>query len=357
VFLEGSCKGFAPPGQRCFALDIDPLGEEYCVIFTPRKMSTNLLIKPIYYGTYKITDGIVVFRHDDASTDSWALYALPIYLKYGIAATFFTNTRDVIDNGQQAVDYAKLLILNGMEVASHFSRHCDLNHYDPSNPYNNTVGQPMPESELRRFLQEAVDDITSWGGARNGKVESNVTPWQEWNNLAQQVIPQYHTSSSHTSSGPMSYPPADYMDCTSFIVENTTTVAQVQAVIQDCIDNRKFVQLMFHYIEHDDGTKTQGSGQYTWLDSQLEQLCAWCAQQRSAGKKIIFPQMRDATRYMQGLRDYGYSVAAIWIELGLLRPRVFPFIRIAFHVYNSTGEEILLSSVFSFRRSGKATRK
>jgi hypothetical protein len=281
------------------------------------------------------------------------LYALPIYLKYGIAATFFTNTRDVIDNGQQAVDYAKLLILNGMEVASHFSRHYSLNGTGTIPP-----GPPMTESELRLTLQEAVDDITSWGGARNGMVESVVTPGQEWNNLAAQVIPEYHTSSSNGDpahggcpNGTMAYPPLDYMQCQSVVVEAGTSVADVKAIVQDCITNRKFVQLMFHYIEHDDGTKTQGSYQFNWLDSQLEELCAWCDQQRSANyRKIIFPQMRDAVRYMKGQRDYDYLAAArISIELGLIR--VFPFIQIAFHVYNSAGEELLFSSVFSFGRS------
>ena len=306
-----------------------------------------MLVKPTYFGTYKNTQGIVVFRHDDWDVKGWALYALPVYKKYGIAATFFMNTRVVIDIGQLAVDYAKELIKGRMEVASHFSRHFDLNFYDPSHVLNQApLPFPMPEEELRLLLQEAVCDITDWGGARNGMVESNVTPWQKWNSLAQQVIPEYHTSSSHESSGPMPYHPLpDLMDCKSFIIYDVTPVSEVQATVQDCIANGKFVQLMFHNIEHNDGTKTQGSFPGAWLDTQLEDLCKWCDQQRRANPaKIIFPQMRDATRYMKSQGDYDYRVAKFSIEVAF--SFVFPFVHVAPRVYNAAGEEILFSSVF-----------
>jgi hypothetical protein len=105
----------------------------------------------------------------------------------------------------------------------------------------------------------------------------------------------------------MHYPPTDYMDCTAYVVENATTVRQVQAVIQDCMANRKFVQLMFHLIEHNDGGQTLATSQYSWLDTQLEELCAWCEERRKEEPtRIIFPQMRDATRYMRGLGDYDH---------------------------------------------------
>jgi hypothetical protein len=265
------------------------------------------------------------------------LYALPHHKDHGIAATFFTNTREVIESNERSVIYVKQLIQNGMEVASHFSRHHSLTG-------DNHPGHVMSEPELRLLLEQAISDISAWGGARNGLVESNTTPWQEWNDLAQRVIPEYHTSSSHRSAGPMSYPPADYMDCTSYVIERTTTVEQVEAIVQDCMENRKFVQLMFHVIEHNDARKTQANGQYAWLDTQLEELCAWCEQKRrQEPSRIIFPQMRDAVRYMKGQGDYDYRVAKISVEIALSSG--FPFLSVRIHSCTVNGEEILLSSI------------
>lgn len=155
--------------------------------------------------------------------------------KYGLPATFYIITGNVGDNLFMTTTMIQTLKDGGNEIASHTVTH-------PHLP-NLTVAQ------IDQELGNAQTQLRTWFGTP-GVAENFATPYGDYNSTVMTEIKRYYRSHRSVEEGYNSKGTFDAYDIKSYLITNTTTLADVNGWIQHAKDTNTWLVLTYHVVDN-----------------------------------------------------------------------------------------------------------
>jgi peptidoglycan/xylan/chitin deacetylase (PgdA/CDA1 family) len=245
------------------------------VITVPTTPPTNTSLSP---------SGRVSFTFDDGLSSTYT-NAAPILAKYGLSATDYVITGCIgmttapntchanTDTTYMSWDQVASLQNSGWEIGSHTETHPYLATSDA------TDGQPnvLTPAQVTQELVQSKADLAAHGI----NATDFSTPYGDYNNAVLAQVAKYYASQrgfadqNNNDWGSTN----DYI-INDYQVEGTTTVAQVEAKIDDAIANHRWLVLTFHNILPNPSTNPDD---YEWGTTQLDQLAAYAQAKQTAG--------------------------------------------------------------------------
>ena len=226
----------------------------------------------------------VSFTFDDSLASTYT-NAMPTLAKYGLTGTDYVITDCVgmitapntchanTDTTYMSWDQVEGLQNAGWEIGSHTATHPYLATSDA------TDGQPnvlTPDQVTQELVQSKADLAAHGINATDFS-----TPYGDYNNAVLAQVAKYYASQRGFADQNNNDWPAynDYI-INDYQVEGTTTVAQVEAKIDDAIANNRWLVLTMHNILPNASTNPDD---YEWSTAQLDQIAAYVKAKQDAG--------------------------------------------------------------------------
>ncbi len=245
------------------------------VTTTPTTPPTNTSLSP---------SAKVSFTFDDGLSSTYT-NAMPTLSKYGLTGTEYVITgcvgmttapntcRANTDTTYMSWDQIATMQNNGWEIGSHTVTHPYLATKDA------TDGQPnvLTAAQVTQELTQSKTDLAAHGI----NATDFSTPYGDYNNAVLAQIAKYYASQRGFADQNNNDWPAynDYI-INDYQVEGTTTVAQVEAKIDDAIANNRWLVLTMHNIKANPSTNPDD---YEWGTAQLDQVAAYVKAKQDAG--------------------------------------------------------------------------
>jgi len=244
------------------------------VITVPTTPPTNTSLSPSARISFTFDDGL----------SSTFTNAMPILSKYGLTATDYVITGCIgmtttpnnchanTDTTYMSWDQVAMLQNDGWEIGSHTVTHPYLATSDASD------GQPnvLTASQVTQELTQSKADLAAHGI----NATDFSSPYGDYNNAVLAQIAKYYASQrgfADQNNNDWGYT-NDYI-VNDYQVEGTTTVAQVEAKIDDAIANNRWLVLTFHNILPNPSTNPDD---YEWGTTQLDQVAAYVKAKQDA---------------------------------------------------------------------------
>jgi peptidoglycan/xylan/chitin deacetylase (PgdA/CDA1 family) len=244
-------------------------------ITTPTTPPTNTSLSP----AAKIS-----FTFDDSLASTYT-NVLPTLNKYGLTGTDYVITGCVgmitapntchanPDTTYMSWNQIETLQNDGWEIGSHTVTHPYLATSDA------TDGQPnvLTAAQVTQELVQSKADLAAHGI----NATDFATPYGDYNNAVLTQIAKYYASQRGFADQNNNDWPAynDYI-INDYHVEGATTVAQVEAKINDAIANNRWLVLTMHNILPAPSTNPDD---YEWGTAQLDQVAAYVKAKQDAG--------------------------------------------------------------------------
>jgi peptidoglycan/xylan/chitin deacetylase (PgdA/CDA1 family) len=244
-------------------------------ITSPTTPPTNTSLSPAAKVSFTFDDGL-------ASTYT---NVQPILAKYGLTGTDYVITGCVgmttvpntchanTDTPYMSWNQVETLQNDGWEIGSHTVTHPYLATSDA------TDGQPnvLTPAQVTQELVQSKADLAAHGI----NATDFSTPYGDYNNAVLAQIAKYYASQRGFADQNNNDWPAfnDYI-INDYQVEGTTTVAQVEAKIDDAIANHRWLVLTMHNILPKPSTNPDD---YEWGTTQLDQVAAYVKAKQDAG--------------------------------------------------------------------------
>ncbi|HET7060395.1 MAG TPA: polysaccharide deacetylase family protein [Candidatus Saccharimonadales bacterium] len=254
----------------------NPVVDPNPAITVPTTAPTNTSLSPT---------GRVSFTFDDGLASTYT-NALPILSSYGLTGTDYviTGCVDMVtapntchantDTTYMSWQQIEQLQNAGWEIGSHTVTHPYLATSDA------TDGQPnvLTPAQVTQELTQSRADL-----AAHGINATDIsTPYGDYNNATLAEIAKYYATQrgfADQNNNDWGYT-NDYI-VNDFQVEGTTTVAQVEAKIDDAIANNRWLVLTFHNIMPNPSTNPDD---YEWGTAQLDQVAAYVKAKQDASQ-------------------------------------------------------------------------
>jgi peptidoglycan/xylan/chitin deacetylase (PgdA/CDA1 family) len=235
-------------------------------------------------GTSLTASPKISFTFDDSLASTYT-NVLPILSKYGLTGTDYAITGCIgmitvpntchanTDTPYMSWTQLETLQNDGWEIGSHTVTHPYLATSDA------TDGQPnvLTAAQVTQELTQSKADLAAHGI----NATDFSTPYGDYNNAVLAQIAKYYASQRGFADQNNNDWPAynDYI-INDYQVEGTTTVAQVEAKIDDAIANNRWLVLTMHNILPKPSTNPDD---YEWGTTQLDQVAAYVKAKQDAG--------------------------------------------------------------------------
>jgi peptidoglycan/xylan/chitin deacetylase (PgdA/CDA1 family) len=245
------------------------------VITTPTTPPTNTNLSPA---------AKVSFTFDDSLASTYT-NVQPILAKYGLTGTDYVITGCVgmttapntchanTDTTYMSWTQVETLQNDGWEIGSHTVTHPYLATSDA------TDGQPnvLTAAQVTQELTQSKADLSAHGI----NATDFSTPYGDYNNAVLAQISKYYASQrGFADQNNNDWPSFNDYIINDYHVEGTTTVAQVEAKIDDAIANNRWLVLTMHNILPAPSTNPDD---YEWGTTQLDQVAAYVKAKQDAG--------------------------------------------------------------------------
>lgn len=246
-----------------------------------------------------IGQGLVSFSYDDGAFDNYEL-GIPLHEQYNIPASF--NIISSVVNGEENNLYASSVHIKhmsdlGYEISSHSH-----NHQIPDSSGNGGFGV-LTREEYNFEFSTSNRMLREWDIPR---IEGFVVPGSRWTVLLEEVAKDYYKYIRSMGNGEaINTPLENPYHLYSFPVLSYTGVSEIKMLIDEAIEEKKWLILMLH------GLKLNGAdgGTYTWETSKLEEVLAYINSKPK--EELLAINKQDAVRYLTGLGDYSVSRVSI----------------------------------------------
>ena len=226
----------------------------------------------------------ISFTFDDGLASA-ITQAAPTLAKYGLSGTDYIITKCVgmttIPNTCRAntdtsyMSWAQITSLQntyGWEIGSHTQTHPYLATFDA------TDGQPKPLTQAQ-VVQEIVQSKTDLA-AHGFNASDFSTPYGDYNNFTlAEIAKVYATHRGFADQNNNIWPYNDYL-LNDFHVQEGTTVAQVEAKIDQAIAGKYWLTLTMHDIKT---TPSSNPDDYEYSTKELDQIAAYVKAKQNAG--------------------------------------------------------------------------
>lgn len=180
--------------------------------------------------------------------DGWrSIYdnGLPLLNKYGFVSTQYLLTSTVDYPDYMTVDMMKAFKDAGSEIAAHTVHHCDLTGVQSEDP--SVCPTPIPASQVQ---SELVDSKTGLESSLGVVVTDFATPYGAYNaDVIAAIKGAGYESHRSVETG---FNSADNFNPYNIKVQNitnTTTLAQVQAWVDEAIANKTWLVIVYHEVD------------------------------------------------------------------------------------------------------------
>ena len=228
----------------------------------------------------------VSFTFDDGLASAYT-QAMPTLSKYGLTGTDYviTGCVDMVtapntchantDATYMTWQQVEELQNAGWEIGSHTATHPCL----ASNASTDPDDCPATSLTQSQVDQELADSKTALA-AHGINATDMSTPYGDYNNSSLAEIAKYYASQrGFADQNNNDWPYNDYI-VNDYHVEGKTTVAQVEAKIDDAIANNRWLVLTFHDIAVKASTNPDD---YQWSTAKLNQIAAYVKAKQDAG--------------------------------------------------------------------------
>jgi peptidoglycan/xylan/chitin deacetylase (PgdA/CDA1 family) len=244
-------------------------------ITTPTTPPTNTSLSPAPKISFTFDDGL-------ASTYTTAM---PTLAKYGMTGTDYVITGCIgmttapntchanTDTTYMSWTQVETMQNNGWEIGSHTVTHPYLATSDA------TDGQPnvLTAAQVTQELTQSKADLAAHGI----NATDFSSPYGDYNNSVLAQISKYYASQrGFADQNNNDWPSFNDYIINDYHVEGTTTVAQVEAKIDDAIANNRWLVLTMHNILAAPSTNPDD---YEWGTAQLDQVAAYVKAKQTAG--------------------------------------------------------------------------
>jgi peptidoglycan/xylan/chitin deacetylase (PgdA/CDA1 family) len=245
------------------------------VITVPTTPPTNTSLSPA---------GRVSFTFDDGLASTYT-NAAPTLAKYGLTGTDYVipgcigmttvpNTCHAnTDTPYMSWDQVASLQNSGWEIGSHTETHPYLATSDA------TDGQPnvLTPAQVTQELTQSKATLAAHGI----NATDFSSPYGDYNNaVLAQIAKYYATQRGFADQNNNDWGSTNDYIINDYHVEGTTTVAQVEAKIDDAIANHRWLVLTFHNILPNASTNPDD---YEWSTANLDQVAAYVQAKQNAG--------------------------------------------------------------------------
>ncbi|HEY5153032.1 MAG TPA: polysaccharide deacetylase family protein [Candidatus Saccharimonadales bacterium] len=226
----------------------------------------------------------ISFTFDDSLASTYTT-AMPTLAKYGLTGTDYVITGCVgmttapntchanTDTTYMSWTQVETMQNNGWEIGSHTVTHPYLATSDA------TDGQPnvLTAAQVTQELTQSKADLAAHGI----NATDFSTPYGDYNNAVLAQISKYYASQrGFADQNNNDWPSFNDYIINDYHVEGTTTVAQVEAKIDDAIANNRWLVLTMHNILAAPSTNPDD---YEWGTAQLDQVAAYVKAKQTAG--------------------------------------------------------------------------
>lgn len=243
--------------------------------------------KPLASG---FTGGLVSLTFDDGLTSTYT-NGLPLLHKYCLVSTQFMISDTLQNNASylnasgtndyMTVDNAKQFLnaqngVEGTEIGDHTVHHCDL----ANNQYTQTddaTACPIPLSAAQ-VNSELVDSKAYLESTFGTTITDFASPYGNYDENTLAAIKAAGFSSHRSTDGGFNvYGSVDLDDVWVQNVESTTTVAQVEAWVNEAVTNNEWLVLVYHDVA-DTSDPAQAAGTYGITKANLDSELAYISQ-------------------------------------------------------------------------------
>jgi peptidoglycan/xylan/chitin deacetylase (PgdA/CDA1 family) len=235
-------------------------------------------------GTSLTATPKISFTFDDSLASTYT-NVLPILTKYGLTATDYAITGCIgmttipntchanTDTPYMSWTQLETLQNDGWEIGSHTVTHPYLATSDATDSQPNV----LTAAQVTQELVQSKADLAAHGI----NATDFSSPYGDYNNAVLAQIAKYYASQRGFADQNNNDWPAynDYI-INDYQVEGTTTVAQVEAKIDDAIANNRWLVLTMHNILPAPSTNPDD---YEWGTTQLDQVAAYVKAKQTAG--------------------------------------------------------------------------
>lgn|GEM_PF-2566727 len=235
------------------------------------------LIRNPVYEDFK-GQAMITFSYDDGWNSIYE-YALPLHEKYGIPATFNIIARMVVEekfhsqyfSPEKVIDSAK----RGIEIASH-------------SYYHDIALTEKTDEEIHFELSESKKILSELAG----DVETFAVPYSLYDDRVKNIAEQYYRGVRVFGQKLNNIPPDDvYRLYSAVAVTNKTTFEEVKQKIDEAVNKKKWIIIMFH------GINPKKETYYEITPELLEQIMEYVS---SFDKDYLLPiNTRDALLFME----------------------------------------------------------
>ncbi|NTV44205.1 MAG: polysaccharide deacetylase family protein [Candidatus Yonathbacteria bacterium] len=233
----------------------------------------------------------ISFTFDDGFVGSYT-YAAPVLARYGFSATMYVVTSVVGRSGYLGYltwDDVRKMQSEGWEIGSHSHTHAHLPDLSPN----------MIDQELRisaETLREHEIDAVSLA-----------VPFGEYNETVLDIARRYYKSSRLAwddwhdypitgRQGRNVIPLVDPFRVSAVTVRSTMTVEEVVQMIDEAIEKKRWLVLLFHDLVSEKDIENEGGlGQYDYSAEKFERIVGHIAALKEKGVLSVLP-VRDAVR-------------------------------------------------------------